>query len=122
MVHHWEANQPSWTQTAAPGNSPSPQNVLTVNLSLNWKHLTAIWGGIIALVGAMIGAGWLVLPAKQTELDAVQRDLVTIKSEMNATRGDILQVRHSINDLVILVNGIDNTVRNVKIDLPARGR
>lgn len=68
----------------------------------------------------MVSAGWLVLPAKQTDLENLETKVQTIETDVKATKDSVNRMNNTVNDLVILVKGIDNQVRSVEIPLPRR--
>lgn len=82
--------------------------------------MVAIGSALSAGIVALVGAGWFVLPAKQTDLTALEKDVRIVQRDVTATQLDIREMRREVTDLVILVKGIDNTVRAVKIPLPEK--
>lgn len=57
-------------------------SVITVNFGLKWKHLAMAGAALASVFTTVAGAGWLVLPAKQTDMIEVQKQLVVISERI----------------------------------------
>lgn len=95
-------------------------NVLTVNLGLKWPHIVAIATIISSGIAALIGAGWFVLPAKQTDLVALEKQVSAIETDVKETAGDIRRIQNDISGLIVLIKGVDSYVRTVEMPLPQK--
>lgn len=94
--------------------------VVTVNLGLKWRHIVAISSTIGAGIAAMIGAGWLVLPAKQTDMTLVTGKVALIEADVKETRDAVTRMQGDVNSLLILIKGVDRVVRTSGIPIPER--
>lgn len=70
---------------------------MRVDFSLSAKQITAVFSLIVAAVGALGTAGWLVLPAKQTDLLQLQEQF----RQMQEVTG---RLTSAVNDLVVSVD------------------
>lgn len=72
----------------------------------------------------MIAAGWLVLPAKQTDIDELRIEVAALKTQIidmrTQTRNDMGDLKRLVRVLLTATKELDDTVRTVRIDLPAR--
>jgi hypothetical protein len=88
----------------------APQ-VADIRFELTWKNLTAAATSIVAAVSALGAAGWLVLPAKQSEMVEVQRQLVTVNKQLVDTQEGVRQLTLAVKDL-------SDVVKLIKVSVP----
>lgn len=62
--------------------------VVTVNFGLKARHIAMVFAAAVGLLTTAGTAGWLVLPAKQTDLARVEKSLDEIRGDLKATRED----------------------------------
>lgn len=99
----------------APG-TPTPDHeptVVTVNLGLKWRHLIAGFLAVSGAIGSAATAGWLVLPAKQSDLTRVEQSLDVVRSDMKTQQEITLK-------LIQAVERLDNTVKTIRVVAPKR--
>lgn len=94
--------------------------VLTINLGLKWRHIVAISSTIGAGIAALIGAGWLVLPAKQTDMTAITDKVAVIEADIRETRDAVNRMQGDVDSLLILIKGVDRVIRTSGIPIPER--
>lgn len=109
--------QPQATGTQhSPPPPPFPENngephIIRVNLGLSWRHLAA---GIMAFsgaVGSLTAAGWLALPAKQSDLTRVEQSLQTVEKDLKNQQEITLK-------LIQAVERLDTSVKAIRINAP----
>ncbi len=78
--------------------------LVRVDLSLSAKQITAVFAVLVSAVGALGTAGWLVLPAKQTDLEQVRIVVQHLQGEFQEMQKVTMQLTGAVNDLVTSVN------------------
>ncbi len=77
--------------------------VIKVNFGLTWKHIAALVLGVPSVIGSVGLSGWLVMPAKQTELVAVQTQVKAVETRLdgvsNQVRDGFTQISVAIEEL-----------------------
>lgn len=93
-----------------PAGEPLSESVVTVNFGLTWKHILSVTAMIITGLGSLATAGWLVTPAKQTDLTRVEQKLEKIGAELEAGR-DLTK------RLTIAVDELTQKVKLIRVDV-----
>jgi hypothetical protein len=77
--------------------------VIKVNFGLTWKHIAALVLGVPGLVGSIGLSGWLVMPAKETDMQAVKVQVQSVETRLegvsNQVRDVSIQMTTAIDEL-----------------------
>ncbi len=102
MQAHAQMLNGSGMHAAAEAENELP--LVRVDLSLSAKQITAVFAVLVSAVGALGTAGWLVLPAKQTDLEQVRIVVQHLQGEFQEMQKVTMQLTGAVNDLVTSVN------------------
>jgi len=100
-----------YSHAATPNGQATPPEeppVVTLNLGLTWRHLAAGVMAVSAAFGSMSAAGWLVLPAKQTDVTRIEQSLVNVERDLKSQQEITLKLIQSIERL-------DATVQRISV-------
>lgn len=97
-------------QSSYPGlGSQLPTNeqpVVTINLGLSAKQILAGFGGLSAAIATATTAGWLFLPAKNSDLQAVKAVVEIVRSEQQTSRDAVARLTVAVDNLAAVVEGL----------------
>lgn len=111
------------TEPGRPSQSQQAQgNVVALQVVLTAKHVAAAFAALCAGVGGMVTTGWLVLPAKQTDLTALQASVAEVRTMQQQARDERHQIKTALDGLTRVVADFDEVLRAREIALPKRGR
>lgn len=102
------------SETAPHDAEPS---IVNVNLNLKWKHFVAAGGMVASLAGTLLTAGWLALPAKQSDVDLIQKQVVQIQDQVAIVQNVSLNLTNALDRLTVQVQNLAD-----KPPLPKRQR
>jgi hypothetical protein len=97
--------------THSDGYADMGPTVLQVNFGLKARHIIIAFSGLVAAFSAAAGAGWLVLPAKQSDLTRVEQGLDAIRMEVRAMQG-------ITERLTVAVQGLQGAVEELRMAPP----
>ncbi len=100
------------TQNAPDHSSDMGPAVITVNFGLKGRHIAMAFAGAMGLITTAGTAGWLVLPAKQSDLTRVEKSLDEIRGDLKATREGM---KSAIDEL-------SETIKLLRVSAPPRPR
>lgn len=86
--------------------------VITVNFGLKARHLIAAFGLFASGIAGLGTAGWLVFPAKQSELAEVRSEVREITAKQQT-------IQTSVDNLTAAVEELTRTVKFTKASTPA---
>ena len=84
---------------ATNGSNGSDTPVIYVNFGLKWRHIAGAITALVAAVGGLGTAGWLVLPAKQSDMTRVERGLEEVRGAVEVLGRQNLEIITVIKDL-----------------------
>lgn len=89
-------------------------SVVTVNFGLKWRHLAMGATALASVFGSIVGAGWLVLPAKQTDMTVVQQQLAKNTEKLDQTTDALAKLTEAVDRLNQQVKLIRISKRKLK--------
>lgn len=100
------------------GYSPDmASNVVTINFGLKWRHIAAVVFGAPAFVASLATAGWLVMPAKQSDLEAVKQQVSVVERSVKTVEDVGLRLTAAMEKLGEQVQSLVD--RPIPSDVPA---
>lgn len=85
--------------------------VVTIqNVSLSSAQLRNLFLGIAGLVSALLGGGYLFIPAKQTDLQALQQVVETVNREAAEDRKAVSRLTEAVDNLSRIVTELPRYV------------
>jgi hypothetical protein len=96
-----ENNSLNGVQPGAPPESydDMQEHVLRVNFGLSWKHIAAVVFGLPAFAGSLVTAGWLVMPAKQSDVTRIEQQLTGVSNQVNGLQEISLKLTTAVDAL-----------------------
>src|SRR5688572_9262900 len=88
-------------------SAAEPTNVITVNLGIKARHLAVLGTMIVGLFTSGTAAGWLFMPAKQT-------DLTRIEESLNGVRNDMQTMRTVTERLTVVLQDLQSAVGDMR--------
>lgn len=119
--YHFPAAQTGGSPTTPPQPDGEP-TIVTVNLGLKWRHLAAGVAAIMGAVGSASAAGWLVLPAKQSDLTRVEQTLKTVETDLKDQREMTVKLVQAVDRLTDTVKLLQISTRPVQRKRPKAAR
>lgn len=110
------------TEPARPSPDATQGNVVALQVVLSAKHVAAAFAALCAGVGGMVTTGWLVLPAKQTDLAALQASVAEVREMQRQARDERSQIKTAVDGLTRVVADFDDALRARQIALPKRAK
>jgi hypothetical protein len=83
--------------------------VIRIDLGLTGKQIMMGLGGLASIVTAGITAGWLFLPAKDTDLRKLEGVVQIVTQKQEASNSAIERLTLAVDNLSGLVDGLKNT-------------
>jgi hypothetical protein len=100
------------THTAPDHSSDMGPSVITVNFGLKGRHIMMAFAGLASLVTTVGAAGWLVLPAKQTDLHRVETSLQELRKDLQSTQ-------EATKSLTVAVDEMTKAVKLIRVNAAA---
>jgi hypothetical protein len=96
--------EPYATRSRPPSNDGSePPPVIRIDLGLTGAQILAALGGLATIITTGLTAGWLFLPAKDSELKATQALVELVRVEQRDSRASILRLTQAVDNLSSIV-------------------
>jgi len=93
------------------------EHVLRVNFGLSWKHIAAVVFGLPAFAGSLATAGWLVMPAKQSDVTRIEQQLTGVSNQVNGLQEISLKLTTAVDALAA---NVDRMTLQVSVPKPRR--
>lgn len=98
-----------------PAASEHERPIVHLNVGLTWRHFIIGLGGLASFFGSVAATGWFVLPAKQTDMTAVQNGLELVNRDLKTQQEITLKLIQAIERLDGTVSKIDQTVQKISL-------
>ena len=84
--------------------------IVTINqINLTGKQIVSIGSMLIGAIMSAYAAGWLFLPAKQAEFEALNKVVVVMQQQLNESRQAINRLTLAVDNMSGIVAGLKNT-------------
>lgn len=93
-------------------------HVIKINFGLTWKHIAAVALGAPAFFASLMGTGWLVLPAKQSDLKHLEQQVTGISQQVHDLQNVSLRLTTAVDELTASVKRF--TDRPAAVAIPKR--
>jgi hypothetical protein len=99
------ATEPYGGRTNRPNNDDGehPQPVIRIDLGLTGAQVLAALGGLATIITTGLTAGWLFLPAKDSDLKATQALVEIVRGEQRDSRATIARLTQAVDNLAGIV-------------------
>jgi hypothetical protein len=91
--------------------TPATPPVIQINAGLTRSDLAAIAMMVSGAVTALLAGGYLFLPAKQTDMTAVQGVVAELRAQVNDTRDTLGKLVTALDGLHVAVDGLNATMK-----------
>jgi hypothetical protein len=95
--------------------------IVTINqINLTGKQIVSIGSMLIGAIMSAYAAGWLFLPAKQKEFEALNKVVVVMQQQLDESRQAINRLTLAVDNMSGIVSGFKNSA---SVPMPrAKGR
>jgi hypothetical protein len=94
------------------GGGGSDRAIITVNqINLTGRQIWTIITGIASMIGAGMAGGWLFIPAKSSELEALRAVVEIVRTEQQASR-------EAIGNLAAVITSLEQSVDAFRLSPP----
>lgn len=101
-------------EVPAHSDEMSEPSVLQVNFKIGWKQVGMAFAMVFSALTTLTAAGWLALPAKQSDMTEVQHSLVIIAQDLKATRVATDALSQTVLELTRTVKTLQSAGGRVK--------
>ena len=82
--------------------------VIKVNFGLSWKQILTLCVGAPTFIASIGFSGWLVMPAKQSDVTTLERQVTGISHQVNGLQEVSLRLTSAVDKLATTVERLAN--------------
>lgn len=73
--------------------------IIKVNFGLSWRQIATLVVGMPALIGSVGVSGWLVMPAKQSDVTKLEQQVTAIKTQVQQVQDVGVKLTDAVSEL-----------------------